>query len=370
MMSRNQRRLAADYLARPLAHREQSHRRAILFGVGALILLSTSPVFGHHLASRAEAMLIGRDHLLNVCLVALHELLSPVHELSHVVLVAGVAYALGARLRALYHLRRTLGALSTVDARENDGIAGAASSVGIPLGTLRIIAGLPTPAFTAGWLRPRIYVASELATKLSADELAAVIAHEAAHVRRLDPLRLSLLRFFSQTLFYIPALTRLAEDIADEAEIAADDLAVASRAVRPTALASAIIALADWGVTGPPRTRHALGAAVGFQQPNLLERRVRRLIGQDVPVGSHVTRRSVGGAVAALTVVWLSGLMMAHPLPADASTLTGAVGALGGTEHHESSHCQHRGHWAFTHIFCLGVSHHTAGAVHCPHAGQ
>ena len=369
-MSSMQRYPSADYLARPLAHREQSHRRTILFAVGALILLSTSPVFGHHLASRAEAMLIGRDHLLNVCLVALHELLSPIHELSHIVLAAGVTYAVAARLRAVLRLRRTLGVLSAVDARENDGIARAAASVGLPVGTLRVIPGLPTPAFTAGWLRPRIYVASELAAKLSADELAAVVAHEAAHVRRRDPLRLSLLRFFSQTLFYIPALTRLAEDIADEAEIAADDLALANRAVRPTALASAIVALADWGVGSAQRTSVALGAAVGFQQPNLLERRVRRLIGQDVPVGTHVTRRSVGGAVAALTVVWLSGLMMAHPLPADASTLTGAVSALNGMEHHESSHCQHRGHWAFTHIFCLGVSHHAAGAVHCPHAGQ
>ena len=43
-------------------------------------------------------------------------------------------------------------------------------------------------------------------------------------IARRDPLRLSLMRFLACTLFYIPALRRLADDLTDEAEIEADAL--------------------------------------------------------------------------------------------------------------------------------------------------
>ena len=201
-------------------------------------------------------------------------------------------------------------------------------------------------------------------------QLEAVLAHEAAHVTRRDPLRLSLLRFLACMLFYIPALRRLADDLADEAEIDADDAAVARS--EPLVLASAMLALASWavprGVSGAVPSLLA-GSAVAFQpfapfqRVDLLERRVRRLAGEPTTVGTHVTRRSLGGAGATLVAVWVSGLMMAHPLRADgpAATLP--------QDHASMSHCRHRGAFALSHLFCLGLHSHPSGTP-CPHTGQ
>lgn len=333
----------------------------LLLGVGASIVLSTSPVFGHHVATRADAMLAGHDHVLNLCLIALHHLLAPVHFASHALLIAGFGYALWDRARAALALSRTLRALKSRRPQLGEPIARAAMRVGLEPSRLRIVRGLPNPAFTAGFWHPRVYVTDSLPTVLDAAQLDSVLAHELAHVRRRDPLRLSLLRFLACTLFYLPALRRLADDLTDEAEIDADDRA-ASRGSALT-LASAIVALAEWGAT-----HRALGmspAAVGFQtfqRVDLLERRVRRLAGEDAQVGTHVTRRSLGAAGAVLVAVFVSGMMMAHPLPAD------AVGA-GGSHSHTASHCRHPGQAALGHLFCLGWHTRPAGAP-CPHIGQ
>jgi hypothetical protein len=226
-----------------------------------------------------------------------------------------------------------------------------------------------------------VYLARELADFLSPEQLAAVVAHEAAHVRRRDPLRLSALRFLGRTLFWIPALRRLADDMADEAEILADD---AGAGEQPLVLASAILALAGWGtpaaesgaVSFPPAT--AVGIIAGYGAGNgvrhgaardgatipardaLLERRVRRLAGEAVPVATHVTRRSLAWASAALAAVWASGIIMAHPLPA----------AVPG--HPDAEHCEHHRRSALTHLFCLGLTTSPTRHVHdghCPHAG-
>ena len=375
---------ASGHLPAPLRVREEAHRRGVLVGMGALIVFSTSPVFGHHLATSAEALLAGRDHFLNVCLIALHMLLEPVHETFHLLLVAGLVYAIWDRGRAWVGLRTALGAVAW-DTPTRDGVlAGAARRAGLALDQIREVQGLPNPAFTAGWFTPRIYVASALAHQLSTDELTAVLAHEGAHVERRDPLRLSLLRFLACTLFYLPALRRLAADAADEAEIAADDAAVTRKGVPALALASAILEIARcWGraTTATAFDLDRSGAAVGFQSVDLLDRRVRRLLGEDATVGTHVTRRSLAGAGAALAAVWMSGLMMAHPLPpgveADAgflgfsrsSTNTSARATATAMRHgtHDDSHCEHHGTFALMHLFCLGLGEHAAGTP-CPHA--
>ena len=54
-----------------------------------------------------------------------------------------------------------------------------------------MLVGLPTPAFTVGWLRPRIYVAPEIAAALSSDELAAVLPTALMFMFGKDEFRLS-----------------------------------------------------------------------------------------------------------------------------------------------------------------------------------
>jgi Zn-dependent protease with chaperone function len=330
-----------------LVTREEVHRRTLLLAIGTLLLFSVSPVFGHHFAEGLEHSLRGQDHLGALCLIALHAVLRPVHLLFHALVVAGLAYATYDRVRAVLRVRRALAPLHCAVPAEGDPFRAATIAAGLDPQRVRVVRGLPNPAFTAGWLRPRVYVAQALAERLSTDELRAVLAHEGAHVARRDPLRLSLLRFLALTLFWLPALRRLADDVADEAEIQADDRAARGQ---PLALASAILSLASWGAPGA-----AWAEGVGFaQRTDLLDRRIRRLTGEAPPPASRLTRGSVAGALLALALVGASGAIMSHPLPVDHLA-------------HPSNHCGHPGESPFGHLFCRWGVPREAGRL-CPHA--
>jgi Zn-dependent protease with chaperone function len=329
-----------------LRAREQSHRRAVLAGVAGLILLSMSPVFGHHLAAGAEVFLGGKDHLWRLCLIAAHELAAPVHLLFHLLVIAGVLFAAYDRTRAWLAVRRVLTRLAAAKPEPQDPYGRAARLAGLHPGSVRVVDGLPSPAFTTGILRPRVYVARSLSKELSFEQLIAVLTHEASHVFRRDPLRLSLLRALSCTLFWLPAVRRLAADAADEAEIRADDHAACRD---PLVLASAILALGRW------RETVGLHAGVAFQHVDLLERRVRRLAGEVVAPRSHLNRRSILGACAVLLVGWTTGALVTHPLPADMQSA--------------STHCEHHTGGPLDHLFCLGLSLAERPAD-CPHASS
>jgi Zn-dependent protease with chaperone function len=359
-------------VGRTLRAREQQRRRAILLGIGTLIVLGTSPVFGHHVLSGTVPIFVGRDHIAGVCLIALHELLAPVHLGLHIILTLGLAYALLDRVRAVVTARQTLQALDSHAAPAGSPIARAAVRAGLSGDDVLVVSGLPTPAFTAGWWHPRVYVASEIDEVLNEAQLTAVLTHEAAHLARRDPLRLSVLRFLAHTLFYLPTFRRLAEDAADEAEILADDAAARAQ---PLVLAETLVVLAT-SFAERSRERSSVAAsigafAVGFQSLGLIERRVRRLMGEDVPIRSHVTTGSLAGAGALLTVIALSGLIMAHPLAAEAGTgahATSASHTRRGVAA-RAEHCHHQGEMAIGHLFCLGFHHHAAGTP-CPHIGH
>ena len=209
---------------------------------------------------------------------------------------------------------------------------------------------------------------------LSIEQLQAVLAHEAAHLRRRDPLRLSALRFLACALFYLPALRRLADDAADDAEIAADDQAARGEGAGrdPIVLASALVEIARrWPTRLEGRSRRTLPIAgvAGSPGTDLLDRRVRRLLGGEAVIETHVTRRSLAAAGAVLVMVWLSGLVMAHPLPADVAADEGFMGLeLSSPRSHgaRASHCEHHGEFALTHLFCLGGHAHKQGQP-CPH---
>lgn len=329
-----------------LAGREEIRRRRLLLGLALLLVLSVGPVFGHHFAEGLEQGLRGHDHLGPLCLIAVHEILLPLHWLFHALVVGGVLYAVFDRLRASARVRGALAPLTAEPPAPDGPFARAAAAVGLDPRRVRVVHGLPNPAFTVGWLRPRVYVAAALAERLPPEQLEALLAHEGAHVRRRDPLRISALRFLALVLFWLPALRRLADDVADEAEIQADDAAARER---PLALAQAILTLAGWSF-GDARLEQAVGFS---QRRNLLDRRIRRLAGEDPPVGSHVTRRSIVGALLALGLVWSSGAIMAHPLP--------EIDA----EHH-LLHCEHPGRLPFSHLFCFPQALRVDGD-RCPH---
>lgn len=349
---------------RPSARaREDRHRRALLLGIAALLILSLAPVVGRHLAFAAHAPLTGIDHIGALCLIALHTLLMPVHAVLHLLVGGGLLYALWDRVRAWRRAHRALAPLDAATPVHGDAVWIAAQEGGVAPERVRVVAGLPIPAFTTGWLSPVVYVAGELAygpQALPPGELTAVLAHEAAHVRRRDPLRFSVLRAMARTLFWIPALRDLAEDVADEAEVHADNAAAAT--TDPLTVASAIVALAAWRspaafVLGGTWT----GDVVGFVRSDLLDRRVRRLAGEDTKPRSRVTRRSLAGAALVLGLAWVSGIVDVHPL-------SGQAPAHVGVPHAE--HCDHRELTALAHLFCRWDARGgwiTPGGIDCPH---
>jgi hypothetical protein len=329
----------------------------LLISIAALMLLSVSPVLGHHVARGAEAMLSGTDRIGELCLVALHVLLAPVHEAFHAALLLGFAYALWDRTRAWLSANSVLRQLEIRRAVPGEVFWLASQAVGLDPTDLRIVKGLPNPAFTIGWIRPRIYVAEELPRELAEAELRAVLAHEGAHLTRRDPLRLGVLRLLAHLIFWVPALKRLAADMADESEVQADDVAAQ---YDPLAVASAIVTIAAWG-----RGAKMPAAALGFTSDALLERRVRRLAGEETAARTHVTRRSIVGAAAMLMLVWVSGAIMAHPLPSLDET-RGRPMANHSALDADAENCRrHRG-FPIVHLVCKKVLL-ADGRAHCPH---
>lgn len=386
-----------------MAGREQSRRRVLLWSIAALTVLSISPVVGHHLSVRADETLLGGiDMIGTICLVALHMLLAPLHDLFHLALAGGLAYATWDRARAWFRMRRVLGRLNPQPLVAGGVIARSVAAVDLDPRRVRVVSGLPNPAFTVGLIRPNVYVAAELADWLPESELQAVLAHEGAHLARRDPLRLSMLRFCACTLFWIPVLRRLAADVADEAEVQADDVAAREQ---PLVLASAILNVAAWGrassdapsnapsnaSASAPATDGASAAGTdvlpsphGREKPSppppklaaivchdMVERRVRRLAGEDARSRTHVTRRSLLGAMLILLLGWGSGVVMAHPLPVAEQAMMGghamAETPSTATQHAHAGHCSHHTGNALSHLWCGHSASLVATGASCPH---
>jgi len=339
--------LAPSGVRPPVIRREERRRRVLLFAIIAALLLGITPVVGHHVIVAVDWLSADQQHLAMLCLVTLHQLLAPVHDMAHWLLYAGVAHAVLERGRVLWRHWRVMRSLPQTRIQHDEPLGRAARRAGLTPERVRAVSGLPTPAFTSGWLWPRVVVAADLHERLTADELTAVLAHEAVHLRRRDPLRLFSLRALASLLFWLPVMRRLAADLEDEVEITADDHVAPHLAL---SLASAVLKL---GAVRPS----PVAATVGFQRADLLPRRVRRLAGEDTVASSHTSTGSLLAAACALLLTWSSGVMVLHPLN-DAADHT----------EHGPAHCDHSAGNPLMHLFCrgwtLGLG---ATASVCPH---
>jgi Zn-dependent protease with chaperone function len=152
--------------------------------------------------------------------------------------------------------------------------AGLAAAQRVGAGDLICLHGEDTTVFCAGLLRPRIYITGTAAHALSPAELDAVVAHEAAHICRRDPLRRLLLRAAADVLFYLPLTTWWSRHQAEQAELAADRAAIGQTG--PRAVAAALLAV---GAARPSRA--TAPAAVLFDAA--INARIARLSGETVP---------------------------------------------------------------------------------------
>lgn len=195
---------------------------------GAMLLLCFMPSFWSLLGLAVDHCPLHDDGHVHLCLVhAPHHRVTPVEWT--LLSVAGLAVG-AAVLRVLWAQIATWRAVSALlrfsgDAAQTGGLVASAEPLSI----------------TAGLVWPLVLVSTGLRSRLSPAHLEAVLAHERAHARRRDPLRLVAAALLGAA--YAPPMRRLLlSDAALACEEAADD--EAARAVGDrTVVAEAIVAV-------------------------------------------------------------------------------------------------------------------------------
>lgn len=136
-----------------------------------------------------------------------------------------------------------------------------------------VFAGSP---FAGGLWRPYVCIPRASHEALSGAERSAVVAHELAHIRRLDVVWSTLLALAADLLWFCPGVRTLARHIADGIERAADERAVRD-GTSGAVLASAVVRIAE-------RAREAgsPGFVTSFGSP--ARERVTRLLSPVAPV--------------------------------------------------------------------------------------
>lgn len=172
-----------------------------------------------------------------------------------------------------------------------------------PLARIALAAGVRldvTPArspsaFCFGFLQPRVVLTSGLLERLSSDEQAAVVWHEAEHARAYEPAKCLLAHLAASTFFWLPLLRDLLTRFLLVKEISADRRAV-SRTSRD-ALAGALYEVVSTPSLAAP------GAA------DLVSARIERLFEPDAPLPplfqrSHLAWSAAGAAALTLAVAF------------------------------------------------------------------
>jgi Zn-dependent protease with chaperone function len=160
-------------------------------------------------------------------------------------------------------------------------------------------------AFCAGLLRPRVYVSAGALELLDDAALRAVLAHEHAHARRRDPLRLACGRVLARALFCLPGLGELHRRQLALAELSADESAIAAEPGNRAALARAMLSFAEHSrpedPTGldPERVDHLLGDPPGWRFPLLVFLLGFGVLGLLAAVGVLAGRVAAGSATLA-----------------------------------------------------------------------
>jgi hypothetical protein len=157
---------------------------------------------------------------------------------------------------------------------------------------------LEAPA-VIGWLCPVVSLPLSAITGLSAAQLDAVIAHELAHIKRLDAF-VNLFQIAAETLlFYHPAVWWLSNRIRTERENCCDDIAVAVCG-DPASYAQALANMAEW------QAAPAMAMAVNSHP---IAARVARILG-----ASKLRGNFGSGSLAASVLCLTASLIAGHAL--------------------------------------------------------
>jgi Zn-dependent protease with chaperone function len=246
---------------------------------------------GLTLAVHATALGGGLSHLIGACLLRLRE--------TYATPGGATAAWVGLALAGAVVAHTTVTAVTHLRAVRRQALrhAQAVRLVGHPelaLGALLVDHEQPTAYCVAGPY-PTVIVTTGALRALDREQVAAVLAHERAHLARHHHRFLAAARIGRQMLPFIPLMRDAATQIARLVEMHADDAATAGRDTRP--LAAALVVLAAAASPAP-----ALAAAGTDAM-----QRIRRLLGPGQRL-SRVRRQLLcaGTAMLALTPVLLA----------------------------------------------------------------
>jgi Zn-dependent protease with chaperone function len=101
-------------------------------------------------------------------------------------------------------------------------------------------------AFTMGFLKPKVFLATGLLSLLDKHEIKAVIYHELQHKKSADPLKMFILSLCASVFWYIPLLKWMLNQYKIAREIVADQYAI-DQMGSPVQLGSALLKLLKKG---------------------------------------------------------------------------------------------------------------------------
>jgi Zn-dependent protease with chaperone function len=312
--------LASAACVLPLAgasvmRREGSPRQIIAFSLASLAAIAAALIVGLGAIIDPGALPVGDlPSLLGRCIDAAGRILE--HPVRHWPRIVAAFLLVAVIVRLLWSwfvsIREARSRLRIVDAI---GLHAPSADLG-DLDVLVVPAEEPF-AFTVGLRRRRVVVSRPVLTQLGQGELAAVLAHERAHVQAWHFALLTLGTGVSRAFPFIPPLRACADQLVVGLEMAADQ--AAARAVRdPLIVARALLALA-------PHAPHAPHASMrlGVAETAIHDRVERLMRSADRRI--RPGRRRAG--VLLLSIMTLSAVLL-FALPASARAFTADGRAL------------------------------------------
>ncbi|MCA9175199.1 MAG: M48 family metalloprotease [Planctomycetales bacterium] len=174
-----------------------------------------------------------------------------------------------------------------------------------------------------GLLRPLVLLPPALICGLSAEQIAAVLSHELAHIRRADLWVNLLQRVIESLLFFHPVVWYLSRRLSAEREACCDDLVV-SAGYQPMVYAGALLRMAELCVADKDASPIAV-AAMG-RDATQLEQRIVRLMSMTRQTPVRLTR--VGVLLVGMLFVPVAALPAAlHALNRHGFLVAGVTGA-------------------------------------------
>lgn len=131
-----------------------------------------------------------------------------------------------------------------------------------------------------GVVRPAILLPISLTTGLAPDQLAAILTHELAHIRRWDPLVNVFQRIVEAVLFFHPMVWFVSRRIRQERENCCDDT-VLSMGTDAVSYASSLLDIAERAATDRLSALAGLATLRADGRPSELSGRIRRLLRAD-----------------------------------------------------------------------------------------